>query len=71
MTQKIKNTTTDDFEQAVAEVKVMASSQMGQDLKSAVLVVSVMANLFVFTLWIALQVTSQYDAQIASVLFRH
>ena len=48
---------------------VVTTSHMSQDLKTAVLVVSVVANLFVFTAWIALQVTTQYDSQIASFLF--
>jgi hypothetical protein len=33
------------------------------------LIVSVTANLFVFTAWVALQVTSQFDAQFAHMLF--
>jgi hypothetical protein len=44
-------------------------SHMSQDLKTAVLIVSVVANLFIFTAWLALQVTTQYDNQIASFLF--
>lgn len=35
--------------------------QTGADLKTALLVVSLIANLFVLCLWIALQVTSRYD----------
>ena len=46
-----------------------AVSHMSQDLKNAVLIVSVVANLFVFTMWLMLQVTTQYDSQIASLLF--
>lgn len=30
-------------------------------LKSAVLIISLLINLFVLSLWVALQVTSQYD----------
>jgi len=48
---------------------VMIASHMTQDLKTAVLVVSVVANLFIFTAWLALQVTTQYDTQIANFLF--
>jgi len=48
---------------------VMVTSHMTQDLKTAVLVVSVVANLFIFTAWLALQVTTQYDTQIANFLF--
>lgn len=47
----------------------ITTSHMSQDLKTAVLVVSVIANLFVFTAWLALQVTTKYDVQIANFLF--
>jgi hypothetical protein len=46
-------------------------SAVGQDLKNSVLIVSMVANLFVFTLWLVLQVTSQYDASFAQLLFNH
>lgn len=55
--------------EAVSEAQVMPRSQMAQDLKTAVLIVSVVANLIVFTTWIALQITTQFDAQVASLLF--
>ncbi|HEY5695289.1 MAG TPA: hypothetical protein VIQ80_00470 [Candidatus Saccharimonadales bacterium] len=48
---------------------VMPASQMSQDLKTALLIVSVVANLFIFTTWVALQVTTQFDAQIYTFLF--
>lgn len=48
---------------AVADVRV------SQDLKHSILIVSLVANLVIFTTWIALQVTTQYDMQIASLLF--
>jgi hypothetical protein len=66
MTQK-KNTTKEQ-QQTVQEI-TMPSSRLSQDLKNSVLVVSVVANLFVLTAWIALQVTTQYDTQLASFLF--
>jgi hypothetical protein len=44
------------------------SSTMTQDLKNAVLIVSVVLNLVVFTMWVALQITSRYDLQLASFL---
>jgi hypothetical protein len=47
----------------------MVKAYIGQDLKSSVLIVSVVANLFVFTAWVALQVTTQFDAQFANLLF--
>jgi hypothetical protein len=70
MAQNTKTTNKKEQTEAVMEMaRPMPSSQMSQDLKTAVLVVSVVANLFVFTAWVALQVTSQFDNQIASFLF--
>jgi hypothetical protein len=69
MTQNKNSTVNNDSDETTVNEQVMPSSQMTQDLKNAVLVVSVVANLFIFTAWIALQVTSQYNAQIASFLF--
>lgn len=48
---------------------VVADMHVNQDLKHSILIVSLVANLVIFTTWIALQVTTQYDAQIASLLF--
>jgi len=39
------------------------------DFKSALLTVSLLANAFVLVGWIALQVTTQYDLQVATFLF--
>jgi len=70
MAQNTKNTTKKEQIEAVMELaRPIPSSQMSQDLKTAVLIVSVVVNLFVLTTWIALQVTTQYDGQIASFLF--
>ncbi|HSW77909.1 MAG TPA: hypothetical protein VLG36_03865 [Candidatus Chromulinivoraceae bacterium] len=70
MAQNTKNTTKKEQMEAVMELtRPIPSSQMSQDLKTAVLIVSVVANLFVLTAWIALQVTTQYDGQIANFLF--
>lgn len=41
---------------------------MVSDLKSSILVVSLFANLVIFTVWVAVQVTSRYDAALASFL---
>lgn len=62
-----KKTIIETTEQAAESV--LPVSQMSQDLKTAVLIVSVLANLFVFTTWIALQVTTEFDTQIANFLF--
>lgn len=47
----------------------IADLKWNQDLKHSVLIFSLIANLAVLTSWIAIQVTTQYDAQIASFLF--
>jgi hypothetical protein len=47
----------------------VATSQVTQDLKHSVLIVSLVLNLTVLTAWIALQVTSKYDASVATALF--
>lgn len=39
-----------------------------EDFKTAVLVVSVVANAFVFTAWLVAQTSSDYAAQLASVI---
>lgn len=39
------------------------------DVKTSLLVVSVMVNLFIFTSWLVLQSTNQYDQQIIGWLF--
>jgi len=64
-----KNITNDSNPSEKAEAQVMTQSHMSQDLRNAVLIVSVIANLFILTGWIALQVTTQYDTQIANLLF--
>jgi hypothetical protein len=45
------------------------TSSVAQDFKHSVLIVSVLVNLYIFTAWIALQVTTRYDEQLASFLF--
>ena len=63
-----KKTNTNETQNEAVEAAMPVSS-MSQDLKTAVLIVSVVANLFIFTAWVALQVTTQYDMQVASFLF--
>ena len=41
----------------------------GEDLRMAVLIVSVVINLFFLIAWVTLQVTDIYDGAVASVLF--
>lgn len=47
----------------------LADLKMNQDLKHSILIVSLLVNMIVLTMWIALQVTTQYDGQVASFLF--
>lgn len=61
-----ENTQTFTQESETVVATILAHEQVGYDLKTAVLIVSVVANLFVVTTWLALQVTSQYDAALAS-----
>lgn len=56
-------------ENTQSQMATIATSQLAQDLKHSVLIVSVVLNLVVLTAWIALQVTSQYDTSVAKVLF--
>lgn len=51
------------------ETDELALTNVNQDLKNSILIVSVVANLAVFTLWLTLQVTSQYDSAFANLLF--
>ncbi|MDB5186739.1 MAG: hypothetical protein JWM07_211 [Candidatus Saccharibacteria bacterium] len=46
-----------------------AELKMNEDLKHSILIVSLVINLVVLTAWVALQVTTLYDAQIAGLLF--
>jgi hypothetical protein len=44
-------------------------SNVGNDFKNAALVVSVTINVAVFVGWLAIQVTTKYDQQVAQLLF--
>lgn len=63
------NKTENSNQTEVSVQPVFAELSMNEDLKHSILIVSVVVNLVVLTAWIALQVTTQYDAQIASLLF--
>jgi len=39
------------------------------DVKSALLVVSLVINLFILIAWLTIQVTTKYDLQVATILF--
>lgn len=66
MTQK---TNTDSPAQTQLQEQLLVASPLSHDVKNAVLIVSVLANLIILTTWIAIQVTSQYDIQLARLLF--
>lgn len=55
--------------QTEENIVAIPASQMAQDLKHSVLIVSLVLNLAVFTGWVALQVTSRYDESVAQALF--
>jgi len=64
MNKRKTNKTVQTEMQAVA-----VDAQINRDLALAVLIVSLTVNLFVLVGWVTLQVTSVYDAQVASFLF--
>lgn len=43
--------------------------QLSEDFKHSLLIVSLLANTFILVAWVTLQVTSQYDYEIATFLF--
>lgn len=52
-----------------SEVTALNVQQLNKDMMVSVLIVSLTVNAFVLIGWITLQVTSVYDAQVASFLF--
>jgi hypothetical protein len=52
-----------------AEATMASGTQVNEDFKHALLIVSLLANAFVLIGWVALQVTSQYDYQVSLFLF--
>lgn len=48
------------------QADMSAIAQTERDLKDAVLTVSIFANLFILSVWVALQVTSKYDDALAA-----
>lgn len=63
-----ENTNIDTNSSEVIYATITAQEQVGHDLRNAMLIVSVLVNLFVLTTWIALQLTSVYDASLAQAL---
>ncbi len=52
-----------------AEKNEAVASNIGQDLKNSVLIVSLVLNMIVFTFWLTLQVTSQYNDELSLFIF--
>ena len=52
----------------IAEDGTVVVDQSVQDFRSAVLVVSLAINLIIFTTWIILQITTQYDSALLQAL---
>lgn len=72
MKQKTKTTKAKKLVETIevdAASQALVINQTDQDLKTAILVVSLLINAFVLVGWILLQVTTVYDTQIASFLF--
>jgi hypothetical protein len=69
---KQKATTTKNTKKQTLSTSVKGEavySTLRDDVKNSLLVLSLIVNLYIFTLWLVLQVTTQYDAQIANFLF--
>jgi hypothetical protein len=63
---KHKTNTTEEIKEAVA---VAAVDPTLRDAMTALLIVSLTINMFFLIGWVALQVTSVYDSEVASFLF--
>lgn len=56
-------------ETEVVTDEIVLQSQLNQDFKNSLLIVSLIVNAFVLIGWITLQVTNLYDAQVTAFLF--
>ena len=61
-----ENTNTIETEQVTA---MNFEGKIHEDLKHAVLIVSLLANMFILIGWVALKVTAVFDYQVALFLF--
>jgi hypothetical protein len=57
-------THTQESEEAVAVF------QTGEDFRNALLVISLVVNLFVLVSWLVVETTDRYDAAVVSLLFK-
>ena len=53
---------------AEAEERIVEMT-IGEDMRNAVLIVSLLINMFILITWILLQVTTQYDYAISAAIF--
>lgn len=53
---------------AEAEERIVEMT-IGEDVRNAILIVSLLVNMFVFITWVMLQVTTQYDYAISALVF--
>lgn len=53
---------------AEAEERIVEMT-IGEDTRNAVLIVSLLINMFVFIAWLMLQVTTEYDYAISALVF--
>ena len=68
MIQKTKTLTARMIDNLSKNSTAAAIEQTNKDFKNSLLIVSISINIFIFTAWLALQVTAAYDSQVASVL---
>ena len=68
MTQKTKTLTARIIDNLSKHSTAAAIEQTNKDFKNSLLIVSIGINVFIFTAWLALQVTAAYDGQVASAL---
>lgn len=66
MTKKKTNKVIDT---TIENEAAIAVSQVNKDIVVALLIVSLVINLFILTAWVTLQVTSAYDNEVAAFLF--
>ena len=70
-TNKKEKTVVLDNKQDVAVVRqAEIDKAVADDFRNALLVVSIFVNLIVLVFWVILQVTTQHDYEIASLLFQ-
>lgn len=69
MTKQKTNKDSDMTTIELAEKNAALVSSVGQDLRNSILVVSVVLNMIVFTFWLTLQVTTQYNDALSKFIF--